>query len=121
MAVSDRDSGVRSRGEGPPTRGPQGEENRDHETDDHHAGLRRWSDAGKRRPNVLDGGFERARWARPLFDSEAMTFVDQVCQTADLEIGWGYMKQVGIVGDDRSSRRQPLRPRSEGKFSRKEI
>src|SRR5215217_4861235 len=28
----------------------------------------------------------------------------------------GYMKQVGIVNDDRSSRRQPLRPRSEGKF-----
>jgi hypothetical protein len=25
------------------------------------------------------------------------------------------MNQVGIVNDDRSSRRQPLRPRSEGK------
>jgi hypothetical protein len=29
-------------------------------------------------PNVLDVGFKRAGWARPLFDSEAMTFVDQV-------------------------------------------
>jgi hypothetical protein len=26
------------------------------------------------------GGFERGGWARPLFDSEAMTFVDQVYQ-----------------------------------------
>jgi hypothetical protein len=39
----------------------------------------------------------------------------EVCQTADLEIDWRYMKQVGIVNDDRSSRRQPLSPRSEGK------
>ena len=29
------------------------------------------------------GGFERGGWARPLFDSEAMTFVDQVYQPAD--------------------------------------
>jgi dihydrofolate reductase len=29
------------------------------------------------------GGFERGGWARPLFDSEAMTFVDQVYQRAD--------------------------------------
>jgi hypothetical protein len=28
------------------------------------------------------GGFERGGWARPLFDSEAMTFVDQVYQRA---------------------------------------
>jgi dihydrofolate reductase len=34
-------------------------------------------------PNVLDVGFERAGWARPLFDGEAMTFVDQVYQRAD--------------------------------------
>ena len=34
-------------------------------------------------PNVLDAGFERGGWARPLFDSEAMTFVDQVYQRAD--------------------------------------
>jgi hypothetical protein len=27
-----------------------------------------------------------------------------VCGTADLEIGWGYVKQLGIVGDD------PLEP-----------
>src|SRR5213592_525338 len=29
------------------------------------------------------GGFERGGWARPLFDSEAMTFVNQVYQGAD--------------------------------------
>jgi hypothetical protein len=29
------------------------------------------------------GGFERSGWARPPFDSEAMTFVDQVYQRAD--------------------------------------
>ena len=27
------------------------------------------------------GGFERGGWARPLFDSEAMTFVDQTYQS----------------------------------------
>jgi hypothetical protein len=31
-----------------------------------------------------------------------------VCGTSDLEIGWGYVKQVEIVGDDRSSRRNGL-------------
>jgi dihydrofolate reductase len=29
------------------------------------------------------GGFERGGWARPLFDNEAMTFVDHVYQRAD--------------------------------------
>src|SRR6266705_5874184 len=29
------------------------------------------------------GGFERGGWARTLFDSEAMTFVDEVYQRAD--------------------------------------
>ena len=29
------------------------------------------------------GGFERGGWARPLFDNEAMTFVQQVYQRAD--------------------------------------
>ena len=28
-------------------------------------------------PNVLDVGFERAGWARPLCGGEAMTFVDE--------------------------------------------
>src|ERR1700716_1015463 len=37
---------------------------------------------GGRHPD-LDGGFERGGWARPLFDSEAMTFVDQVYQRAE--------------------------------------
>src|SRR5215203_321560 len=32
----------------------------------------------------------------------------EVCGTSDLEIGWGYVKQVEIVGDDRSSRRNGL-------------
>jgi hypothetical protein len=32
----------------------------------------------------------------------------EVCGTSDLEIGWGYVKQVEIVGDDRSSRWQRL-------------
>jgi hypothetical protein len=33
------------------------------------------------------GGFERGGWARPLFDSEAMTFVDQTYQRADASSG----------------------------------
>ena len=37
---------------------------------------------GGRHPD-LDPGFERGGWARPLFDSEAMTLVDQVYQRAD--------------------------------------
>jgi dihydrofolate reductase len=37
---------------------------------------------GGRHPS-LDPGFERGGWARPLFDSEAMTFVDQLYQRAD--------------------------------------
>ena len=35
--------------------------------------------------------------------------VHQVCGTSDFEIGWGYVKQVDIVGDDRWTRRQLLR------------
>ena len=31
-----------------------------------------------------------------------------MCGTSDLEIGWGYVKQVEIVGDDRSSPRNGL-------------
>jgi dihydrofolate reductase len=37
---------------------------------------------GRRHENER-GGVERGGWARPLFDSEAMTFVDQVYQRAD--------------------------------------
>jgi dihydrofolate reductase len=37
---------------------------------------------GGRHP-ILDPGMERGGWARPLFDSEAMTFVDQTYQRAD--------------------------------------
>src|ERR687888_2545662 len=37
---------------------------------------------GGRHP-ILDPGMERGGWARPLFDSEAMTFVDQAYQRAD--------------------------------------
>jgi dihydrofolate reductase len=35
------------------------------------------------RNETLDPGFERGGWARPLFDNEAMTFVNQVYQRAD--------------------------------------
>jgi dihydrofolate reductase len=34
------------------------------------------------RHEIIDPGFERGGWARPLFDSEAMTFVDDVYQRA---------------------------------------
>jgi hypothetical protein len=34
--------------------------------------------------------------------------MQKVCGTWDLELGWGYVKQIGIVGGDRSSRRQLL-------------
>jgi len=37
---------------------------------------------GGRHPG-LDAGFERGGWARPLFDSESMTFVNEVYQRAD--------------------------------------
>jgi dihydrofolate reductase len=37
---------------------------------------------GGRHPD-LDPGFERGGWARPLFDDEAMAFVDEVYQRAD--------------------------------------
>jgi dihydrofolate reductase len=37
---------------------------------------------GGRHPD-LDGGFERGGWARPLFDNEAMTFVNEAYQRAD--------------------------------------
>jgi hypothetical protein len=32
---------------------------------------------------------------------ELLPAVHRVCRTADFEIGWGYVKQVDIVGDDR--------------------
>jgi len=52
-------------------------------------------------------GFERGGWARPLFDSEAMTFVDQLYQRADAflfgrrtyEIFAGYW---GVMADSAS-------------------
>jgi dihydrofolate reductase len=34
-------------------------------------------------PNVLDVGFERAGWARPLFSREGRAFVEQLYQSAD--------------------------------------
>jgi hypothetical protein len=44
----------------------------------------------------------------------------EVCRTADLEIGWGYVKQIEIVGDDRWTRRSRL-GLSEGPVSMKEM
>jgi dihydrofolate reductase len=35
------------------------------------------------RHEILDPGMDRGGWARPLFDSEAMTFVDEFYQRAD--------------------------------------
>jgi hypothetical protein len=32
----------------------------------------------------------------------------EVCDTSDLEIGWGYVKQIEIVSDDRPNRRNGL-------------
>jgi hypothetical protein len=32
----------------------------------------------------------------------------EVCGTSEFEIDWGYVKQVEIVGDDRSTRRNGL-------------
>ena len=57
------------------------------------------------------GGFERGGWARPLFDSEAMRFVDQVYQRADaflfgrrtyeLFAGyWGAEERARAAGED---------------------
>src|SRR5262249_25566912 len=60
-AVSDRRRGVRGRGERRLRGAPQGEGSRDHETDDHHADLRRWSGAGKRPVKGGTHGRIRAR------------------------------------------------------------
>jgi dihydrofolate reductase len=46
------------------------------------------------------GGFERGGWARPLFDNEAMTFVQQVYQRADAFLfgRWTYELFAGYWG-----------------------
>ena len=41
-------------------------------------------------------------------DARVNPTMQKVCGTSDLEIGWGYVKQVEIVSDDRSSRRNGL-------------
>ena len=45
-------------------------------------------------------GFERGGWARPLFDNEAMTFVDEVYQSADAFLfgRWTYDLFAGYWG-----------------------
>src|ERR1700730_12180667 len=84
-AVSDRGRGVRSRGERPPTKGARNEKGTaimklTTTTQVSVDGVMQGN--GGRDPDI-DPGFERGGWARPLFDSEAMTFVDQVYQRAD--------------------------------------
>jgi dihydrofolate reductase len=46
------------------------------------------------------GGFERGGWARPLFDTEAMTFVNEVYQRADAFLfgRWTYELFAGYWG-----------------------
>jgi dihydrofolate reductase len=46
------------------------------------------------------GGFERGGWARPLFDNEAMTFVNEVYQRADAFLfgRWTYDLFAGYWG-----------------------
>src|SRR5207248_3841544 len=76
-------------------------------------------------PSVLDVGFERGGWARPLFGSESMTFVDQVYQRADaflfgrrtyeLFAGyWGVREDLGnpIVGALNTKPKYSYRTRS---------
>src|SRR5215831_2069005 len=112
-AVSDRARGVRSRGERPPTRGTPREKGT--------AIMKLTTTTQVSVDGVVQGnggpdenrsgGFERGGWARPLFDSEAMTFVDQVYQRAgaflfgrrtyELFAGyWGVREDLGnpIVG-----------------------
>jgi hypothetical protein len=36
------------------------------------------------RDEELDPGMERGGWARPLFDNEAMTFVNQMATSVDM-------------------------------------
>ena len=52
------------------------------------------------RDEKLDPGMERGGWARPLFDDEAMTFVQQVYQRADAFLfgRWTYEVFAGYWG-----------------------
>src|SRR5438067_3567738 len=56
-----------------------------HETDDHDASHRRWSDAGNGGASDEDrrNGFERGGWAMGVADNETMTFINQTYQRAD--------------------------------------
>jgi hypothetical protein len=46
------------------------------------------------------GGFERGGWARPLFDDEAMTFVEQVYQVRVLGAVLGRDLRFGALSDE---------------------
>jgi dihydrofolate reductase len=83
--VSDRGRGVRSRSERPPARGAAKEKGISimKLTTVTQVSVDGVMQANGGRHEKLDPGMERGGWARPLFDSEAMTFVDQVYQRAD--------------------------------------
>jgi hypothetical protein len=52
------------------------------------------------RNEKLDPGMERGGWARPLFDDEAMTFVDESYQRADAFCSaGGPMSSLPAIGE----------------------
>jgi hypothetical protein len=66
---------------------PRREKGCPHEAGDQHAGLRRWSGAGKRGQDETRGAkcsiSSVGDWARPLFDDEALAFLGEFYQRAD--------------------------------------
>jgi hypothetical protein len=65
---------------------------------------------GGRHAEDISHGFERGGWARPLFDSEAMTFVDQTYQRADLDVAL----KLAAEGSKACNRKIEVRPLLDG-------